>query len=187
MLSLKAFRWTHFQCVFMFLCVCRRVRRCVRISVCSVYPTPQQEINWLLISGHPGTEEMTVLLKMCQTLQVVDSEARQTELNRQHGLCLRHHHFWVSTFKIIDTFFPSLFLYVNVFAGQTDVIWLPTRAGMMSAIQGKMSTAASLHCSPLWNRAVGCCQMEKLLSLPWISLYLCLYFFSPTAALSKIL
>lgn len=63
---------------------------------------------------------MTVLLKMCQMLQVADSETRQTEPNRQRALCLRHRHFRVSTFEITGTFIP--FLYVNVFVCQTDVI-----------------------------------------------------------------
>lgn len=52
------------------VCVCVFMSVCEHQRVCAVFtPHPRQEINWLLISGHPGEKEMTVLLKMCQMLQ----------------------------------------------------------------------------------------------------------------------
>lgn len=69
-------------------------------------------------------EEMAFLLKMCQMLQAVDSERRQTELHRQLSLRLCHHHPLVSTLEIMDTFFSSFFFFlpVNAFVYETDVI-----------------------------------------------------------------
>lgn len=96
-LSLEAFCRTHFQCVFVFSPVCVYVRVCASEYVCCL-PCTQQEINWLLISGHSGKEKMAVLLKMCQMLQVVDSGTCQIQVNQQSCLCLCHHDFLLSIF-----------------------------------------------------------------------------------------
>lgn len=58
-------------------------------------------------------KEETVLLKMCQMLQVLDSETCQTELTAQ---------FFFSTFKKIIDAFSFFFLHSKMFVYEADVI-----------------------------------------------------------------
>lgn len=107
---------------------------CVFVCVCLLcLPLTQQEINSLLISERPGTEKKTVLLKMCQTLQVLDPETCQLELNWQHVVAI------ISCWFQHTFFLPFLCtctcLYIKLM--WSPVIWSPTTvhlARMMSAV-----------------------------------------------------